>query len=97
MDSRPQTDSGNDTNINVHVGFSRWWVTVLFKINVRDYMFTVMLLDSGQCLFALQVHILVCIAHTSAEMAAETSSGPIDIQLLISSDGCLPWIQFMQE
>ena len=63
---------------------------LLFKISVQDCMFTVLPLDSGQCLFALQVRILVCIAHTSAEMAAETSSGPIDIQLLISSDGRLP-------
>jgi len=46
-------------------------------------MFTVLLLDSGQCLFGLRQcrYTDTCIAHTLAEMAAETSSGPDDIDI----------------
>ena len=41
-------------------------------------MFAVLPLDSGQCLFQyLPCRYTYCIAHTSEEMAAETSSGPI--------------------
>ena len=45
-------------------------------------MFTVLPLDSGQCFICLasvQVHIII--ARPPAEMAAETSCGPNDIDI----------------
>jgi len=57
------SQSGNDTNIKIHVGFPRWGVKLLLKISVQERMFTVVPLNSGQCLYGLhhsvQVHIFV--------------------------------------
>jgi len=46
-------------------------------------MFTVLLLNSGQCLFGLRHcrYTDIFIACTLAEMAAETSSDPNDIDI----------------
>jgi len=45
-------------------------------------MFTVLPLDSGQCLFGcISAGTHICIACTPAEMAAETLSGPNDIDI----------------
>ena len=47
--------SGNNTNVNVHVGFSRWGVTVYCSKSVYGSacLHWVLPLDSGQCLFGL--------------------------------------------
>jgi len=58
------------------VGFSSW-EQFTAQDQCTGVHVAVLPLDSGQCLFDLQVHI--CIARISAEMAAKTSSGPIDI------------------
>jgi len=44
-------------------------------------VFTVLPLDSGQCLIICLEGTHICIACTSAEMAAETLSGPINIDI----------------
>ena len=70
--------SGNEPKVNIHVGFSHWRVTVYCSRSVygsacSQYCHWIVASAYLACVSA-GTHI--CIAHTLAEMAAETLSGP---------------------